>query len=139
MDHARSGRYTLSRHRAFQIRPATTSDIAELVVLNELVQALHVEHRPEEFKPLDPPTESERADILSKIATAGAALVAAQILDPEEVANSFFGSGKLSLDIKLDAAIRGQLADKMEQMREPGPSAEEVTPEKGALDVGQPA
>ena len=37
-----------------EIRTATLEDVSALVALNEEVQALHVEHRPEEFKVVDP-------------------------------------------------------------------------------------
>lgn len=77
------------------------------------------------FKPLDIPTESERADIYSKVAAASVALVGQGILDPEEAANSHFGSGKMQIDVKLDDEIRAQLAPKNEQARAPGPSQEE--------------
>lgn len=77
------------------------------------------------FKPLDVPTEAERADVRLKIAQANASDVANGILDPEEAANSTYGSGAFSLDVKLDDDIREQLNDKHEQERLPGPSPEE--------------
>lgn len=59
MDPARRERCTLRQDAALQIRTATIDDVAELVALNELVQALHVENRPKDFKPLDPELAAE--------------------------------------------------------------------------------
>lgn len=71
-----------------------------------------------DFKPLGIPTQAEKADIYAKVATAAAALVYQGILDPEEAANSHFGTSKLQIDVTLDKEMR----DKMTEL---GPTPEE--------------
>lgn len=60
------------------------------------------------FNGLRTPTMREDAELHKLVAEYAAILVNAQIIDPDEAANSLFGSGKLDLDIKLDPEIRGE-------------------------------
>lgn len=64
-----------------------------------------------DFKPLEIPNEAVKADVFSKVSAAVVALVGQGILDPDEAANSLFGTGKFSMDIKLDKVMRARIAE----------------------------
>jgi phage-related protein (TIGR01555 family) len=84
-------------------------------------------------------TDLQRADIRLKVSQADASDIDKQILDPEEVANSRYGSGRYSLDTKLDSKIRDKMAESLEQQRQPGPSPEEMIAAAAAKGEKKPA
>jgi phage-related protein (TIGR01555 family) len=61
------------------------------------------------YNPLWQLTQQEKADLMAKVATAHTAWVQAQILMPEEIAESTWGGDDFSLDIQLDQKTRKAL------------------------------
>jgi phage-related protein (TIGR01555 family) len=90
-----------------------------------------------EFNPLWAQTDAEKADVYGKVATAAAALAGAEIVDRTELATSHFGSGKLSIDVKLDDRVRKAVEENALETLEnpPDPVAENPNPEKVPPDA----
>jgi phage-related protein (TIGR01555 family) len=91
-----------------------------------------------EFNPLWAQTDAEKAEIYGKVATAAASLAGAEIVDRTELANSHFGSGKLSLDVKLDKRVRDAVeANALEALENPPDPVEQAAAMAAAKSGGK--
>lgn len=68
-----------------------------------------------EFRPLYQPSEKEQVETRKIQAETDAIYIDRQVLDPEEVASSRFGSGKYSLDTVIDNKSRREIDDEVEE------------------------
>lgn len=88
-----------------------------------------------EFRPLWQPTELERADLLVKVSTAHKNWTDAQILLPEEIAASTWGSGKFSMDVQLDQELRDEAKQQEEELAAQAAEAQAAALEEARAGV----
>jgi phage-related protein (TIGR01555 family) len=90
---------------------------------------------------LDEPNEAEDSKNRLQDAQAVAALIAAGVLHPEEVAQSMYGGDRYSRDIKLDADVRGAAKDMLDEQadNEAADKAQQLEMMKQGMQAGLPA